>query len=978
MYQFFLQLQYIGIILCVLILSYVYGQRASRAQKLLLLLIHSVLINNIGYTLEMLSTDKEKAIMAVKVIYCGKPYIILSLFFIVMLYCGVRLPKWAYALLGTFHLGISVLVFTCENNTLYYSSIGYTQDGLFPHLVLGHGIVYKLYMAVMLFFLISMLAISSWKLAHTSSKTAKKRLCCLVMMVCISFAGFFLFLSGVTQGYDATVLAYSIAALILVYALVKYDLMDALAAAKEMIIDEFVDGVLVLNEKEKTIYTNKQFKEIYASVGEGGEKAIQRIIELQLSSRKLMAGDKIYEVHGRDIVRDETFLGRVYLVSDVTESYHYMVELEKQKELADQANRAKSDFLARMSHEIRTPINSILGMNEIILRESTEPEIRKYSMDAKSSANSLLSIINDILDFSKIESGKMEILPVEYGLGSLLNDLVNIIYIKVKEKNLKFEVFVKESLPSRLYGDDVRIRQVLINLLTNAVKYTPEGTVTLSVSGEAAGGQVRMHYEVRDTGIGIKEEDLPELFVSFQRIEENRNRNIEGTGLGMGIVQHLLAMMDSSLKVESVYGKGSVFSFDLVQAVRSKECIGNFEKKVQQLWEEYSYHTSFTAPRASALVVDDNDINRSVFRNLLKKTLIQVTDADSGEGCLELVAREHFDIIFMDHMMPKMDGIETYHRMKNQEENLCRDVPVIILTANAVTGAKEYYMEAGFYDFLSKPIIPDKLERMLQKYLPEELIQKETVQKNEPENQAEIPKETVQKIEPENQAETWKEISESETKPESAALPDLEEFDWAYAGTHFPDEQLLRETLKRIYRAMDSDMQKLEALITDIEEPENLAAYRMQLHTLKSTMASVGALLLSKLARLMEAAAAGQEMDKLRVLHPILLEEMQKHKQRLEIFVKQEMDKQAEQEEQTEQSSTQAAQLDEAQAGELLQQLKSALEDWDYDTADAIMEQLEAFAYSDSRQELLQDLKNQVQNLQAKEAVLTIQKLMQP
>ncbi|MBQ5320028.1 MAG: response regulator [Oscillospiraceae bacterium] len=389
-------------------------------------------------------------------------------------------------------------------------------------------------------------------------------------------------------------------------------------------------------------------------------------------------------------------------------------ELEKAKIEAETANRAKSQFLARMSHEIRTPINAVMGMNEMILRESNEENVLQYASNVKDSSGLLLSIINDILDSSKIESGMMEIIPVDYQLGSLLNDIYNMISLKANEKGLALEFNIDKTVPRGYFGDDKRIRQILINLLSNAVKYTNKGTVTLALTCEANTENAILHFSVKDTGIGIKEENIEKLYGEFQRIDELRNRNVEGTGLGMVIVCKLLNLMGSELHIESVYEQGSVFSFDLVQKITDTMPLGDFRTEYERNISD-SANESFTAPDAKILVVDDNRMNLKVFTNLLKNTQIQISEAESGMQCIEMVKNKNFDIIFLDHMMPGMDGIETLHNLR--KDKLCEGIPVIMLTANAIAGDKERYINEGFDDFLSKPIDPDKLNKMVIHYL---------------------------------------------------------------------------------------------------------------------------------------------------------------------------------------------------------------------------------------------------------------------
>lgn len=408
------------------------------------------------------------------------------------------------------------------------------------------------------------------------------------------------------------------------------------------------------------------------------------------------------------------------VISGSLEKAQLSNQLEQAKIAAEKANRAKTDFLAKMSHEIRTPINAVLGMNEIILRESEQPEIKKYAYDIKSSANSLLSIINDILDSAKIESGKMEIVPVKYEISSLLNDIYNMIHIRAKEKGLELIFDIDGAIPRGYYGDDIRIKQILVNLLTNGVKYTSQGTVTLKITGRREGDEEILIYQVKDTGKGIRKEDMGKVFSQFDRIDEKENHHIEGTGMGITITVQLLRLMGSELMVESEYGKGSLFSFEIAQKIATQDPLGDFNKRILKAASVYQYQTSYMAPEAKVLIVDDNAINRKVFCNLLKETKVQVFEAEGGNASLEMMKKRRYDIVFLDHMMPDMDGIETLHAMR--EQKLCEGVPVIMLTANAVAGAKEKYLDAGFDDFLSKPIVPEKLDKMMQDYIPEHLL----------------------------------------------------------------------------------------------------------------------------------------------------------------------------------------------------------------------------------------------------------------
>ena len=401
-------------------------------------------------------------------------------------------------------------------------------------------------------------------------------------------------------------------------------------------------------------------------------------------------------------------------------------EYEKAKDEAVRANEAKSLFLSNMSHEIRTPINAVLGMNEMILRECADKQILSYAANIRSSGKTLLFLINDILDMSKIESGKMEIVRVEYEPENMMMDLWNVIFLRAQEKGLSIRFTLDETMPRVLYGDDVRIKQIVTNLLTNAVKYTPQGGIEMTAAYERAeDGTIKLIISVKDTGMGIRKEDMGKLFESFQRLDEEKNRNIEGTGLGMNITMSLLKLMDGDMKVESEYGKGSVFTVTIPQRIVCDEPTGDFDSIRKRREETLSKkQQSFEAPEARVLVVDDSSMNLTVFQSLLKRTKMQITTADSGKRCLELVKQEPYHIIFMDHMMPEMDGIETLHEMQKLSDYPNAATPVIVLTANALSGAREGYLKEGFVDFLTKPIDGDLLEETVQKYLPDTLVKR--------------------------------------------------------------------------------------------------------------------------------------------------------------------------------------------------------------------------------------------------------------
>lgn len=395
-----------------------------------------------------------------------------------------------------------------------------------------------------------------------------------------------------------------------------------------------------------------------------------------------------------------------------------LADAEEARIEAEEANKAKSSFLARMSHEIRTPLNAVIGFNAIISRESTDESIINYSNDAKMAGENLLSLINDILDLSKIDSGKLTLVESEYSIKKLIREEYLLFSLKAEEKGLGLVFDIDEKMPSGLNGDDMRLKQIITNILSNAIKYTKRGSVTLKTTLEKIeDGRAFVKFEISDTGIGIKEEDLGKLFEAFERIEEHRNRKIEGTGLGISICASLLALMDSKLIVNSVYGDGTVFSFTISQKIVDDTPMGVFDPSINTSDNSEKEFKLMEAPNAKILVVDDTPLNLRVIKGLLKKTKICIDTADSGKDALLMTLENKYDLIMMDHLMPEMDGIEAMKLVKSQAGGMNNDTPIVALTANALKGAYEEYIEYGFDDAVFKPVKLIELNELLKKYL---------------------------------------------------------------------------------------------------------------------------------------------------------------------------------------------------------------------------------------------------------------------
>ena len=838
MYDILIPIQYICLVVMLVEGWIVFRKSSTKAHLYFFFAIVVNFVNSAGYLFELNAHSAEAYLTALKLSYIGRVWVAFSLFLFITELCGVKVPTALKIGLAMFNIGVYLAVLTIRQNELFYKDVEFIYVDGYIRMMRSSGIVHKLQSVSLALYIVYILTLLIIKAVKEKNSRTKK---CLVtvfiaMLVESAFTIVQVFVqTPITYIYDLTMPGFAIGTVIMLVAIFRFGLLGTEQLARDYMIDKLSEGIIAVDSSSKVRYFNEPAKKLYPDLKLSSGTVPSEITDAVASGGMITINDRIYKPGENELMQDGEKVGTLYALIDETEHFHYMEMLEEQKMLADSANKAKSSFLASMSHEIRTPINAVLGMDEMILRESSEKDIVGYAEDIQIAGRTLLSLINDILDFSKIEEGRMEIIPAQYELSSLINDLVNMVRSRADNKGLLFEVSVDGNIPHLLYGDEIRIKQCALNLLTNAVKYTEKGSVHFSVRYEsAADDEILLIFGVKDTGIGMKPEDLEKLFSPFSRFEESRHRSIEGTGLGMSITKQLLGLMGSRLDVASVYGEGSEFTFAVKQKVIKPEPVGDYSARLVTESSHSAYREKFRAPDASILVVDDTPVNLSVIKGLLKRTLVKVETASSGKEALGLAQKKMYDLVFIDHMMPEMDGIETLHRLRELPgygETTC-----VVLTANAVSGAREMYINEGFSDYLSKPVDSGRLENMLMSYLPPEKV----AVVGDDDNDDEIP------------------ASEPETElPEK--LFAISEIDTVSGLKHCGTPEVYMETLSVYESTVRSNSEE----IGNFWNTGDIANATIKIHALKSTSRAIGADGLGALAERLETAGKANDTETL-------------------------------------------------------------------------------------------------------------------
>ena len=693
-------------------------------------------IINVGYLRVAVAESYTEAILANGLCYLCSSFLQLAIMVYVFSFCRVKLPRLLSVPLFVLNSFLGSMALTTHHNHLLYEDSWLVRENGLSYIGKVYGPLHTVFYIMIVFYMAVDVGVLIY--GFTRRDVSKKNAMILAVVYLINIVSFF----G-TKLFDLSVemqpAAYILTQIVMIILSARLKMYSVTEMAVDTITDEGKTGFFAFDMSRHYLGCSvpalsclPELAEMYIDEplrrGEPCFDTIHKWLDLTDMNNKpsefdLERGGISYKIGVNYTLIGGKKKGYQISIYDNTDERRYIHLLQDARQSAEAVSQAKGDFLAHMSHEIRTPINAILGMDEMILRESRDEQTLRYAEDIRKAGNTLLGLINDILDFSKIEAGKTEIIPVDYQLSSVLNDLSSMIEPRVSEKGLSFTVKVDPSIPEYLRGDEIRIKQIVMNLLTNAVKYTKQGTVTLSAEHERNGDDVYLTIHVRDTGVGIKKEDIDKLFIAFERIEEERNRSIEGTGLGITITQRLLRLMGSRLEVDSVYGEGSDFWFTLKQKMVKNTPIGDFSAAAGKSdSSRREYHESFTAPEAWVLVVDDTEMNLVVFRNLLKKTKMHIDTALGGDAAIHLAEQYKYDLIFLDHRMPDKDGIETLQELRTDSGGLNRDTPAVCLTANAISGMREFYISSGFCEYLTKPIDPVRLETMIVELLPDALV----------------------------------------------------------------------------------------------------------------------------------------------------------------------------------------------------------------------------------------------------------------
>lgn len=846
---------------------------------------------------------------------------------------NIKIPQWVIHLLLVLNMGFYVMIATVDYHHLYYKDYwlapskanlnGYTLE-------ISPAPMYYVYMAFLLAEIMTTIGIIISSYCSQRSMPNKGKIHFLMIAAMLSpMLLLSLRILKILKGDDPTPLGILLSCIFMSIAVVKYGLFDPVKNAKNYIIDNLKEAVIVTDADHRFLFLNSMADKIITSINkEQGYSTDDKIYAFIQGSQDFFDWkDRHYQVEETVLKDNELIQGYMMTIVDVTkiiEQNHLMKRLVLQTE---DANRAKTNFVSNMSHEIRTPMNSIVGITEILLRSRHSPKEQEYLLNIQSSGRVLLTIINDVLDCSKMEAGKMQLFDEPYDTCSLFHDLRISMENRIGHSGLELIYDIDQDIPCKLKGDMGRIRQVIINLVNNAIKYTEKGSVRFSVHVRQKNtDKVMLYYEVADTGIGIRKEDQKILFDAFQRVEMDRNRYVEGTGLGLTISQNLVNMMGGVIEVESEYGKGSRFFFTIEQTIIDPTPVSavNYNGQKDNVTEKEA-ECLFIAPEAHILLVDDNELNLVVAKELLKPLRMQIDTAENGLQAVKMVRGSQYDLVLMDHMMPVMDGIEAAKAIRALPEDKYQKLPIIALTANAMVDARKEFLNAGMNGFVAKPIDFARICNQLKLWLPKDLVR-------------DVPKEEAKKL-------LADDLSDREIQPEDPQMG----FSFEEGVKHCGSKAALMKTIRIFYRTIDSKADKIEQCLKE----GLISDYVVEVHALKSSALLIGAVPLSEAAKELEGYGKQGKTELLEEKTPDLLAMYRDFKDILKPCADKE-----------------EAARQEASNGEwcqALQQIHQCIEQFDLDGVDQIMEQLEEYQIPECIRESMDQLRVYVADVSMEE-----------
>ena len=846
---------------------------------------------------------------------------------------NIKIPQWVIHLLLVLNMGFYVMIATVDYHHLYYKDYwlapskanlnGYTLE-------ISPAPMYYVYMAFLLAEIMTTIGIIISSYCSQRSMPNKGKIHFLMIAAMLSpMLLLSLRILKILKGDDPTPLGILLSCIFMSIAVVKYGLFDPVKNAKNYIIDNLKEAVIVTDADHRFLFLNSMADQIITSINkEQGYSTDDKIYAFIQGSQDFFDWkDRHYQVEETVLKDNELIQGYMMTIVDVTkiiEQNHLMKRLVLQTE---DANRAKTNFVSNMSHEIRTPMNSIVGITEILLRSRHSPKEQEYLLNIQSSGRVLLTIINDVLDCSKMEAGKMQLFDEPYDTCSLFHDLRISMENRIGHSGLELIYDIDQDIPCKLKGDMGRIRQVIINLVNNAIKYTEKGSVRFSVHVRQKNtDKVMLYYEVADTGIGIRKEDQKILFDAFQRVEMDRNRYVEGTGLGLTISQNLVNMMGGVIEVESEYGKGSRFFFTIEQTIIDPTPVSavNYNGQKDNVTEKEA-ECLFIAPEAHILLVDDNELNLVVAKELLKPLRMQIDTAENGLQAVKMVRGSQYDLVLMDHMMPVMDGIEAAKAIRALPEDKYQKLPIIALTANAMVDARKEFLNAGMNGFVAKPIDFARICNQLKLWLPKDLVR-------------DVPKEEAKKL-------LADDLSDREIQPEDPQMG----FSFEEGVKHCGSKAALMKTIRIFYRTIDSKANKIEQCLKE----GLISDYVIEIHALKSSALLIGAVPLSEAAKELEDYGKQGKTEVLEEKTPDVLTLYRDLKNILRPYAEKEEDAKKE--------------FSDGEWITALQQIHQCIEQFDLDGVDQIMEQLEEYQVPECIRESMDQLRVYVADVSLEE-----------